>query len=283
MVRALIRIASWIVPAPLRPAWHARWAACVRDWRLLADRGEPVGGPAPLVRRALREAVGERWGPIHVRPLLRSPMFVPIAIAAVSLLIAAASRGFAVTRSVFAIAHDIRAHPAFCGPYDARGDHVFIFLAPTVLALAVGIGLIGMGCRSLHGRGWRYWSFFAFKCVSLLILITLIWADIGTLLRSPIRHQGWRLLTAIPMTFAYIVAMGRAMLWAVADQRRRCPMCLRRLVAPIPVGSWASLFEPAATELLCENGHGALAIADAETNAQDRWTRLDESWRALFG
>jgi hypothetical protein len=34
--------------------------------------------------------------------------------------------------------------------------------------------------------------------------------------------------------------------------------------------------------MLCEAGHGALALSDAETNGQDRWTRLDESWKALF-
>ena len=72
------------------------------------------------------------------------------------------------------------------------------------------------------------------------------------------------------------------MMWCVADQRRRCRACLRRMILPVSVGSWASQFEPSRTEMLCEDGHGALALSDAETNVQDRWTRLDDSWKALF-
>jgi hypothetical protein len=34
--------------------------------------------------------------------------------------------------------------------------------------------------------------------------------------------------------------------------------------------------------MLCEGGHGALALSDAEATGQDHWTQLDDSWRALF-
>jgi hypothetical protein len=34
--------------------------------------------------------------------------------------------------------------------------------------------------------------------------------------------------------------------------------------------------------MLCEGGHGALALSDVEINGQDRWTELDESWKAMF-
>jgi hypothetical protein len=54
------------------------------------------------------------------------------------------------------------------------------------------------------------------------------------------------------------------------------------LVLPVSVGSYASLFEPSATEMLCEQGHGALSLSDTETDVHDRWTRLDDSWKALF-
>lgn len=281
-MRTLLRVASWLVPSAGRRAWLEKWSARARDWRLLADRGEPVGGAGPFVGRALRDAAGERLGPIHFRQFLRSPMFVPIAIAAALLLLAGVSRGFAVTRWVVSVAQDVRAHPAYCGPYDARGDKVFAYFAPAVLAWAVGIALLVMGCRSLNGSGWRYRAFLAMKAAATLVVCALVWVEVGALMRAPIHHEGWRLLFGLMTMFVFIGGTGRTMLWAVTDQRQRCPVCLRRLVGPVAVGSWASLFDPAATELLCENGHGALALADAETNAQDRWTRLDESWQTLF-
>jgi len=49
---------------------------------------------------------------------------------------------------------------------------------------------------------------------------------------------------------------------------------------PVMIGSWASVFEPVTTELLCEEGHGSLCVP--ETGQPDRWTPLDASWRELF-
>lgn len=282
VLRAFLCAAARLVPAPERSAWREKWTGRVRDWRLLADRGEPVGSAAPLCRLALKDAAGQRFGHIRTRHVLRSPTFVPVAIAAALLLLAAVSRGFAVTRWVVSVAADIRAHPAFCGPYDPRGDKVFAYCVPAILAWAVGVALFVMGTKVLNGRGWRYWFFLVAKALAALAVSTLAWIEIGAAVRSFIPHEGWRTLVGLLSVFVFVPATGRAMLWAVADQRRRCPACLRFLIAPVAVGSWASLFEPPATEFLCEKGHGALSVADAETNAQDHWTRLDESWSALF-
>ncbi|MGE5645549.1 MAG: hypothetical protein ACM336_07145 [Acidobacteriota bacterium] len=83
----------------------------------------------------------------------------------------------------------------------------------------------------------------------------------------------------------FLPACALAVLWCVSDQRRRCPVCLHRLAMPVTVGSWSSSFlDPAMTELLCENGHGALAMPETQSSATepDRWTAMDESWRDLF-
>jgi hypothetical protein len=282
MLHAWICVAARLVPGARRAVWRAQWSARLHDWRLLADRGEAVGRAASFLRLAFHDAAAERFGVIHLQPLLRSPIFVPLAIAAVFLLLTVVSSGFAVTRHVFDVARDMRLHPTVRG-YDVRGDRIFIYLAPAVLAIAVSLGLLALRCLRLRERGWRYWSFLVLKAVATFVLITLIWVELGTLLRSPIHREGWRTITGLVSIFALIYGMARAMLWTISDQRRRCPVCLRRLIAPVPIGSWASSFEPPATELLCERGHGAFAVADAETNGQDRWTRLDESWRALFG
>src|SRR5690349_12873076 len=138
-MRTLIRAMSWLVPRASRQAWLETWARRIDARQLLQARGQPVGPPRPSLRRRLRDAAGERTGPIHIRSLLRSPSFVPIATAGALLLLAGVSHGFAKTRWVLAVVHDIRAHPAFCGVYDPRGDRLFAHLAPSVLAWAVGL------------------------------------------------------------------------------------------------------------------------------------------------
>jgi hypothetical protein len=150
------------------------------------------------------------------------------------------------------------------------------------MALSTGLALLIVGCLSLRARGWRYWSFLVLKGLAVAILLPLIWIELGTAIRVHIASTGWRVMFGLSTGVALIIFMGRAMIWCVADQRRRCRACLRRMVLPVSIGSWASQFEPSRTEILCEDGHGALALSDAETNVQDRWTRLDDSWQTLF-
>ena len=66
-------------------------------------------------------------------------------------LLCALSHGFAVTRSLIAIARDIRTRPLTGFGYDWRGDRLFAYVAPTLLALD------GSGC-------WLQWA--AFRCAS---------------------------------------------------------------------------------------------------------------------
>ena len=81
--RALIRIASWIVPSRGRSAWLACRAAELYDWWYLVERGEVLrDGGAALCRRAFADAFSERFGDSDPLRFVRSPMFVPIAAAA---------------------------------------------------------------------------------------------------------------------------------------------------------------------------------------------------------
>jgi hypothetical protein len=75
------------------------------------------------------------------------------------------------------------------------------------------------------------------------------------------------------------------MRWVLNDQRKRCPVCLRRLGKSVNVGdpsrsflAWGGL------ELLCFSGHGLLHVPEAPTSWFDtqRWQHLDASWRVLF-
>jgi hypothetical protein len=281
LCRALIRIASWIVPSRGRSAWLACRAAELFDWWYLVERGELLreGGGA-LCRRAFADAFSERFGDADPRHFVRSPMFVPIAAAASLVALAVVSQGFSVTRGVIAIARDMRDHPS--SGYDFRGDRVFLYAAPVLLALSTGLAALVLGSLTLRGRGWRYWSFLACKALAVAVVVPLAWIEMGTGLRGLSPPAGGRIVIGLISVIVFVIAMGRGMIWCVADQRRRCRTCMRRLVLPVSIGSYASLFEPSATEMLCEQGHGALSLSDTETDVQDRWTRLDDSWKALF-
>jgi hypothetical protein len=73
--------------------------------------------------------------------------------------------------------------------------------------------------------------------------------------------------------------------WVLQDQRRRCPVCLRRLSHPARVGqvSW-SFLGWYGIEMICARGHGLLHIAELPTSwfGTQRWLGLDSSWVGLF-
>jgi hypothetical protein len=270
------------VPARDRAGWLASRAAELFDWWYLVEHGEPVRhGGAALCRAAFADAVAQRFGDRSPLRLVRAPMFVPIAAVVSLIVIALLSRGFSVTRYLVALAAEMRSHP-WPDRYDWRGDRIFIYAAPIILALTTGCTLLTIGCLSLRARGWRYWSFLALKAIGVAVLFPLIWIELGTAIRLAFAAKTWHGFFGVASGITLLICMGRGMIWCVADQRRRCRACMRRMILPVRVGSWASQFDPSRTEMLCEHGHGALALSDAETNVQDRWTRLDDSWKALF-
>lgn len=85
------------------------------------------------------------------------------------------------------------------------------------------------------------------------------------------------LIAFIPLLFGFR--------WVLHDQRRRCPICMRRLSHPARVGqaSW-SFLGWCGTEMICSRGHGLLHIAELPTSwfGAQRWLGLDPSWLGLF-
>jgi hypothetical protein len=86
---------------------------------------------------------------------------------------------------------------------------------------------------------------------------------------------------------AHGVLMGYflAFRWALKDQRRRCPVCLRILTNPTRIGRASQMFlEWYGTELLCTKGHGLLHVPEIPTScySTQRWMYLDPSWSSLF-
>jgi hypothetical protein len=73
--------------------------------------------------------------------------------------------------------------------------------------------------------------------------------------------------------------------WTVDDQRKRCPVCLRRVTHPARVGIASRTFLAwNGTELMCTGGHTLLYIPAAPTSwfYAPRWVYLDSSWKFLF-
>jgi hypothetical protein len=76
-----------------------------------------------------------------------------------------------------------------------------------------------------------------------------------------------------------------AMRWINADQRKRCPVCLRLLANPVRIGeSSRILLEWHGTELMCLRGHGLLYVPEwpAIWSGRQRWMGLGASWGGLF-
>lgn len=154
-------------------------------------------------------------------------------------------------------------------------------------ALFAGISCLVMVAREHRwprGQRWHYWPFLAAKIVLAVMLPLLAWIEFDSLVRTfrPALGAGAsvaRILAAL----TFLVTCVRGLWWSFADQRRRCPVCLQRLAMPVSVGSPASIFDPAITELVCSNGHGALSLPDNQAGRSDRWIALDSSWGELFG
>lgn len=79
---------------------------------------------------------------------------------------------------------------------------------------------------------------------------------------------------AVQFTMAGCVA---ALRWAILEQRRRCPVCLRRLQQPVRVGQPSyTLLGWSGTEWICTQGHGVLhePIAPTTSFMRHTWSRL---------
>ncbi|MFP5234774.1 MAG: ABC transporter permease [Acidobacteriota bacterium] len=73
--------------------------------------------------------------------------------------------------------------------------------------------------------------------------------------------------------------------WALVDQSRRCPVCLRRVTHPAQVGSASRTFLAwNGTEMICTGGHALLHVPSLPTSwfSRERWMYLDPSWKFLF-
>ena len=77
----------------------------------------------------------------------------------------------------------------------------------------------------------------------MLLIVPLIWIEGNAALRAGrIAAEVGMVLGWLAWTLAFLGAFGCGIIWVFTDQRRRCPVCLRRLAMPVTLGSWASVF-----------------------------------------
>jgi len=292
--RWLIYAAGWMAPAAARADWRSRWDFRLQNLCILIERGDvPAhlsGHASMLCRDACANAFRLRFAQTDWRSWPRSPGFVMLAAAAILALSAVCTHGFATTRSLVDAAMSWVEYPVpplpnmARAPYDPRADRVIAHMIPLLLALAASVVLVLIGRLSLGRYGWRYWSFFAGKTAAVMAIVPLLWIEVGAALRARIPNQTLSVaIGGVGLALVFIAGFGAAIVWVFSDQRLRCPICLRRLAMPVALGSWASTFEPPATELLCEAGHGSLCVSERAAGEPDRWVALDDSWRLAAG
>jgi hypothetical protein len=250
-------------------------------WWILVERGELT--TRDYQQMALRcwgafaDAFWARFDRDRVRQFMRGPACVMACLAAVMLLTGMASRGFGGTRAVIEAVRVVTSH--LPGAEESVVGHAFAI----VFALITSFVLVALRRVPIHRFGWRYWVFLGFKTVAIVAIVPVLWIETTVAVRNLLPPSGFRiLLTGLLFTLVFILALVCALAWSFADQRRRCPVCLGLLAMPVTLGSWASVFEPASTELLCGEGHGTLVVSETDTGELEHWTALDASWQELF-
>jgi hypothetical protein len=155
--------------------------------------------------------------------------------------------------------------------------------------LAMGIAVIQWARSWTSGTQKRleltkYWFFFAAKSTMLLSILLLVGVEAAA--RNTLAlHAPYRFAFSLGIDWVSILVSLFILRWAMLDQSRRCPVCLRRLGTAVSSGSWSSsLLEPASTELLCDQGHGSLHFSGSYSALGEirRWITLEESWRELI-
>ena len=267
-----LRFVGLVVPRSQRATWLCRREAGLDCLRVLERRGE-LAGYAPSVlfawfcRDAAASAVSLRCGAIDPGKWLRTPAFFLFAAWAFLSLIGAGSHGFAVTRSLLSA---IAAHSGGAFP-----DRLIGYGFPIAFAFLTGV-LTALGKHALASRAWSYVSFLLVKTVSLSAVLLALWIEGGAAFRACLPAGAPRVLVGgLILAIVFIAAFDWAVVWNLADQQHRCPVCLRRLVMPVRIGSWASVFEPVTTEWICEAGHGSLCVDEIERGQSDRWIEIE--------
>ncbi len=167
---------------------------------------------------------------------------------------------------------------ALCLPApDTAAPHLRVADLPGLFATL--LFLLCLLSPALLAMGWapanRYptpWRGRLRRAIFLALKIALMQPIVLIVLMVPFTSPG------------FVVACVLALRWVFADQRRRCPVCLRLLTNPIRIGTPSRTFlEWYGGESMCSRGHGMLQVPEIPASySGEQWLNLDGSWSGLF-
>ncbi len=271
--RSILGIAAYLVPRRDRDEWWTEWTSEL--WYLSnanrqQDRFSPDSdrGVTRFCLGAFPDAVWLRLnGP---RPKIAGLFSFRSAIQCLAFLalLSASSIYFAFHSP--GVRDMIRQQPV---PAHFFWVALALLILPSTTGLAMGEYRASADSGSRVQR-LRQWTFLAVKVALILPAVFF-----GTLDLAPLISRGGL------QPHAAVVGYVLSFRWALKDQRRRCPVCLRRLGNPIRIGQPSHVFlEWYGTEFMCPQGHGLLYVPDMPTISYrtHRWLFLGPSWRSLF-
>ncbi|WP_321475111.1 hypothetical protein [uncultured Paludibaculum sp.] len=255
---AMLRSAAWLVPGEQRAEWLAEWSAELWHIRRTCERQATA-----FCLGAFRDALWMRRNcPPEAQPApwLESPArclgFLGLVAAACALLALCYHR------------------PTM--PLPVRGPILaMLYMGLMAVPIVAAITSLRLGTYPAHRNAWR-WAFFAAKIALVLFIVFFGVLDLAALVGLKV--------TAGPI---HLILFGNvaALRWALIDQRRRCPECLRLLTHPARIGVPSQTFlEWYGTEFMCAKGHGLLHVPEIPTVSfrTQSWMHLDRSWKGLF-
>ena len=242
----ILRMASFLVPADERAEWLAEWHAELHHIRL--QRPE----------LAIRFALGAFRDALWMRRN-RPPCVIRLNSPAACIALLALAAATAILLALWLQPPQLKPLP------------VLVTMAISLLILPA-VAVLTPGDYSASFRA-RRWGFLVLKAGLLLPIVYFGSLDLGVLLAPHMQAHG------------LIVGFVAGFRWILMDQRRRCPVCLRRLACPTLIGSSSHLLLGwYGTELICTRGHGLMHVPGipASSYSAQRWVELDRSWKSLF-
>lgn len=256
----MLGLAAWLVPGRERQDWRAEWISEL--WYVIdAHRSS-----TRVCMGAFHDAA---WLRIDELRLKRGFFVSPVCTLALLMLL---------TTSCVLLAFRLPQVPGVVRQQPVLGHALDAFLAFLILAGTTPLDGSYPEAEGGHVTGRagrvRWWAFLAAKLALVVPAVFFVTLDLIPI----IAPAGVQPLAAM---IGYILAFR----WALRDQRRRCPVCLRLLGNPVQIGQRSHVFlEWYGVELVCSRGHGLMHVDGAPTISfrRQQWLALDASWRGLF-
>ncbi len=146
----------------------------------------------------------------------------------------------------------------------------------------------------------KYWLFLALKLAAVLVVIYGLqcllvdfypqppipqWQSPSSPFFQRMGQAGHDLALTLSLFMLWLIGAGIAAL-VLLDHRRRCRICLRRLILPASSGSWSNIVTLGRpkTEWICPWGHGTLSIEELQITGMvpPSWHASEEDiWKEL--